>query len=93
MYKQSTQKFLPPPFHEWGPKCSGTCFSHGQVAKVSLNHELEERWCPLSSKKQRAVKGLVQTAAQLTIERSEKGKLEFPTPRICLDGELHSPRW
>jgi len=60
---------------------------------VSLNHELEERWCPLSSKKQRAVKGLVQTAAQLTIERSEKGKLEFPTPRICVDGELHSPRW
>lgn len=29
--------------------CSGTCFSHGQVAKVSLNHELEEQWCPLKS--------------------------------------------
>lgn len=73
--------------------CPGTCFSHGQVAKVSLNHELEEQWCPLSSKKQRTVKGSVQTAAQLTIERSEKGKLKFPTPQICLDVNCTLPAW
>lgn len=75
--------------------CSGTCLSHGQVAKVSLNHELEEQQCLLSSIKQQAVKGLVQTAANLTIERSEKGKLNLSQPLDinCLLISLHCFLW
>lgn len=66
--------------------CSGTCFSHGQLAKVFLNHELEaQQWCAPSSKKQQAVKGLVQTPANLTIERSEKGELNFSQTLVCLN--------